>query len=469
MRSQMWYEILCLVTLLVVPLSDVWAKPTSGAGIVTTQIGAPNGPVKDNAFSVAIQADGKLVAAGASFNGKDSDFAILRYYADGALDTTFGDEGVAVFDSKMGDDKAYAVLIQSDGKILAAGSASSGRHSVFAVLRFLPDGTLDPNFARDGVAVVDFGKGDAAAYALAFEPNGKIVVGGYASNGSDLDFAVLRLEKNGLPDFTFGENGKVTTGFADDGNRAGDEHGYSLLVQSNGKIVLSGYSEVEGKSAFVSIRYLQSGNLDNGFGVGGMVATQIGEDDRAYASALQPDGKILVAGTSITWGTGKFAVVRYLPNGMLDPNFGENGRITTGLGGNLDTVYGLLLQNDGRIIAGGTSAHGSGMDIGVVRYLADGTVDKNFAKRGISTHQFAGSYSAAYSLSLSDDGKIVAAGVSGTGNAYHVALAKYRSDGAVDRTFGADGNYRQIARSSRRTPITAEIGLPPVLFRTFGP
>ncbi len=458
-----WKSVLPLLFLSAI----VWARPDFGTtGVVTTQVGGANGPARDNAYAVALQGDGKIVVAGASFNGRDSDFAILRYFPNGTLDQTFGDGGVSLFDSKLGDDKAFGIAIQPDGKIVAVGSVSNGRRSVFAVLRFLQDGSLDPNFAREGVSVTDFGKGDAIAYSVAFDSQGRIVVGGYASNGNDLDFAVLRLEHNGLPDFSFGENGKVVTGFTDDRDRGSDEHGYSILVQRDDKIVLSGYSEMDGKSVFVTLRYTSLGLLDKSFGVNGSVVAQMGSNDRAYTSALQPDGKIVVGGSSLQGGGTKFALVRYLPNGIVDPEFGQSGVVTTTVSGGNDSIYGIALLHDGRIIAGGASTRGLQQDFSVVRYWGDGSMDQSFGGGGISTRQFNSKFAAVYGIALTPDNKVIAAGFSIDSGDYNVALAKYRFDGLIDKRFGSDGNSHQIARGAYRTPITAEIGLPQTIFRS---
>lgn len=432
-----------------------------GPGSVSTQLG----PMKDNAYSVVLQPDGKIIAVGASFNGRDTDLVVSRYRPNGSLDITFGESGVAMFDSKLGDDKAYAVSLQDDGKIVVAGSVYNGKNQTFAVLRFLSDGTLDPNFGRSGITTTDFGKGDSAGYAIAVQPDGKIVAAGYASNGSDLDFALIRLEANGLFDFGFGRNGRVMTGLGDADNRGGDEHGYAVLLQPDGKIIVSGYSQVDNTSVIATLRYLPTGQIDRTFGVEGTTVTSVGHGlDKAYTAYLMKDGNILVAGsTQLPDDTVRFLIIRYLPNGIQDKNFGENGVVTTLFGKGKDSIYAMDMQPDGKIVVAGSYYDGTDTNVGLARYLPSGELDPSFAEGGKAYGHIDWKYSTAYGLALQPDGKIVIGGVSSPGKAYHVAIARYTAEGSLDRTFG--GGPLQLAGVAR-TPITAQLGLPSLLVKT---
>jgi uncharacterized delta-60 repeat protein len=432
-----------------------------GPGSVSTQLG----PQKDNAYSVALQPDGKIVAAGASFNGRDTDLMVARYRPNGSLDITFGEGGVAIFDSKLGDDKAYAVAIQNDGRIVVAGSLYNGKNQTFAILRFLSDGTLDPNFGRNGVTTTNFGKGDSAGYSIGLQADGKIVAAGYASNGNDLDFAVIRLESNGLFDFSFGRNGRVMTGLGDADNRGGDEHGYSVLLQGDGRIIVSGYSQVDDTSVIATIRYLPTGQVDRTFGIEGTTVTSIGKGlDKAYTAYLQRDGDILVAGsTQMPDNTQRFVVVRYLPNGIPDANFGENGVVTTLFGKGKDSVYALEVQPDGKIVAAGSYFDGLDTNLGLARYLPTGELDSTFGEGGKSLSHIDWKYSTAYGMAIQPDGRIVVGGVSSPGKTFHVAIARYLTTGNLDQSFG--GGMLQVAGVAR-TPITAQMGLPSLLVKS---
>ena len=157
-------------------------------GVVTTSIG----PGWDSAYGVAIQSDGKIVAAGSAHNGSDNDFAVVRYTISGALDTTFGTGGVVTTSIGTGNDQASGIAIQPDGKIVAAGWAHSGSDYDFAVVRYTVSGTLDTTFGASGVVTTPIGPGSNRAHGVAIQPDGKIVAAGYADSGSDYDFAVVR-------------------------------------------------------------------------------------------------------------------------------------------------------------------------------------------------------------------------------------------------------------------------------------
>ena len=159
----------------------------SGDGKVTTAIGSGT----DTAWSVVLQSDGKIVAAGYSYNGSNDDFAVVRYNTNGSLDTTFDTDGIVTTAVGLGDDTAYSVVLQSDGKIVAAGSLDNGNYD-FAVVRYNIDGSLDTTFDTDGKVTTAVGLGDDEAYSVVLQSDGKIVVAGDSYNGTNYDFAVVR-------------------------------------------------------------------------------------------------------------------------------------------------------------------------------------------------------------------------------------------------------------------------------------
>ncbi len=189
-------------------------------GQVTTDLGG-----EDNGLALAVQADGKLLVAGSSGTDND-DFVLVRYNSDGSLDTTFDTDGFAI-NHLAGNDYGYALAIQSDDKILVAGSSGTD----FAMARYTSDGSLDTTFATDGFAVHNLG-GNDYGYALAIQSDDKILVAG--SSGSD--FALARYTGNGSLDSTFGSNGKVITDFG------GQDFGTALTIQADGKAIVAGYS-----------------------------------------------------------------------------------------------------------------------------------------------------------------------------------------------------------------------------------
>ena len=360
-----------LLAVLFLPAAPSWAADgdidtTFGTnGKVTTAIGSGD----DYAYALGIQSDGKIVAAGYSsdmvsgYSGRNY-FALVRYNADGTLDTTFGTGGKVTTAIGTGNDIVFALGIQSDGKIVVAGQTDVGADTHFALARYNTDGSLDSTFgiANSGIALADFG-GDDYADALAIQSDGRIVVAGRSFGN---DFAVVRFNADGTLDTTFGAGGGVITAVGSYADRA-----YALGIQSDGKIVTAGYNEVDGALAeFALVRYTSNGTLDSTFGTNGIVTTEI-VNASASAMRIQSDGKIVAAGRTSVGGGYDFALVRYNANGSLDTSFGTNGIVTTPIGGYTEYVSALGIQSDGKIVAAGNSHSGVNVDFAVVRYLTD--------------------------------------------------------------------------------------------------
>jgi uncharacterized delta-60 repeat protein len=391
----------------------------NGTGKVTTHFLSD-----DRAFAVATQADGKIIAAGQSLNGSHNDFALVRYNTNGSLDTSFGLGGQVITRVGNTNDFAKGVAIQSDGKIVVVGySLNGGNKSDFAVVRYNADGLLDSSFGSGGKVTTQVGNSTGAprddeAYAVSIQTDGKIIVAGTAVNNSTYyDFALVRYNTNGLLDTAFGSGGIVTTAV---GLHSDDDRAHALALQPDGKIVAAG----DGGGSygdFAVVRYNTNGVLDTSFGLGGtgIVTTPIGSYyDRGQALAIQADGKIVVAGHYTTNSFGEaVAVVRYNTNGSLDATFGSGGKVTTEIG-IFSYAYAVAIQSDGKIVAVGyNSAH-----FVVVRYRTDGSLDTSFGSGGIVTTAI-GASDQANAVAIQPDGKIVAAGyasVSITGNDFAV-------------------------------------------------
>ncbi|MBI3994557.1 MAG: hypothetical protein HY349_01140 [Nitrospirae bacterium] len=372
----------------------------------------------DSDNAAAIQGDGKIVGVGYAQNGSNIDFALTRYNIDGSLDTTFGTGGKVTADFG-GNDQAYAVAIQSDRKIVVAGwSSTISTGQDFALARYNTDGTLDTTFGTAGKVITDFGGGNSQALGVAIHTNGKIVAGGLARVGSYNDFALARYNSNGTLDTTYGTGGKVTTDF---GN---EDSAYAIAVQSDNKVVAVGQARNGSNFDFAVARYNSNGSLDTTFDTDGKVTTEFGNNnDRANAVAIQWDGKIVAVGT----GSGyldDFAVARYNSSGTLDSTFGTGGKVTTDFG-YYETAYGLAIQWDGKIVAAGSSSVG----FGLARYNSNGTLDATFGTGGKVTTSVGVAGSTALAVSMQGDGKIVAAG--GASN------AAGNTDFTLIRYFGA--------------------------------
>ena len=287
----------------------------------------------------------------------------------GSLDTGFGKSGIVTTSIGSGDDAAHALGIQSDGKIVVAGNSSNSNSSKndFALARYNTDGSLDTGFGTGGIITTSIGSINDAASALGIQSDGKIVAAGSSYNGSKYDFALARYNANGTLDTGFGTGGIVTTSIGSNNDYA------NALIQSDGRIVVAGrsFNSSSNKYDFALVRYNANGTLDTTFGTGGIVTTPIGSDwDYAYALGIQPsDGKIVAAGSSNSGSNYDFALVRYNTDGSLDTGFGTGGIVTTPIGSSDDYALALGIQSDGRIVAAGYSYNGSNYDFALVRYL----------------------------------------------------------------------------------------------------
>ncbi len=274
-------------------------------------------------YAVAAQADGKLVVAGEGSVSSTFEIAVVRYNADGSLDASFGDEGsVFVPSGGGGETRATAVKIQTDGKIVVAGYTYSAdfqqiiRHEVI-LIRFNANGSLDTSFDSDGKVTASFGiTGENAAYALAIQADGKLVVAGSSGSGSAVDFALARFNADGSLDNPFDGDGLATTSIG-----ATSEEAYGAAIQSDGKILVAGssYSGPTSGIDFTVVRYNTDGSLDDLFGSGGkaVVDASNGGNDIAYGVALDSAGSAVVAGEA----NGMFGAIRILGDNPPDCDY----------------------------------------------------------------------------------------------------------------------------------------------------
>jgi uncharacterized delta-60 repeat protein len=359
--------------------------------------------------------------------GSVGSYVVASHHGPGDLDPTFGDGGTVTTDFGAADD-AQAVAIQPNGKILVVGRTDFGD---FALARYNPDGSLDASFAGDGKLTTDFGGSDIAR-AVALQKDGRIVVAGQ----TDFAFALARYERDGRLDTSFDADGKLTTDFG------GFDGAYDVAIQPDGRIVAAGYggSNEFGLGGFALARYNLDGSLDTTFGEDGKVGTAFNVNDGAFAVAVQPDDKIVAAGVTCCPAT-DFAVARYNPDGSLDASFDGDGKLTTDLGGD-DQVQDLAIQPNGRIVVAGstTSTFRRISDFALARYDTDGTLDASFGGDGMVITDFFGNSDDAFALALQAKGKIVVAGCANLdlgGCAF--GLARYDPDGSLDTTFGQGG------------------------------
>jgi uncharacterized delta-60 repeat protein len=402
----------------------------------------------DVASTMAIQSDGKIVVVGDGSNGTFNwDFAVVRYNTNGSLDTSFGGSGIVITQLTGDYDAATAVAIQADGKIVVAGSRyneTSGSSSSIAVVRYNSNGSLDTSFNGTGIVITSVGSSRDYAEAVAIQTDGKIVVAGTSLNASNnLDFAIVRYNSNGSLDTSFGGTGKVITPV---GNF--NDWTSSVAIQADGKIVASGYSGLNVSEHFVVVRYNPNGSLDTTFNGTGKVTTSVGNSNSGASDlAIQTDGKIVVAGISRNVSN-DFAVVRYNPNGSLDTSFGGTGKITIPFGDSHSDAKSVAIQSDGKIVAVGQSGNGNtGFDFAVIRLNPNGSLDMTFGGTGkvitpIVNQDF---ISFASAVAIQPDGKIVAAGSYGIEDEFsRFAVARYIGDSVLSnrKFFDFDGDGR---------------------------
>jgi len=360
----------------------------------------------------------------------------------GTLDSTFNGVGIVRTDvANHSTDFLYALAIQPDQKILAAGSVNITGHLDFALIRYLSDGSIDSDFGVNGLAQINFNDGDDVCYGIALQPDGKIVLVGTTQLKNLTEFAVARLNTNGTPDSTFGVAGKVISDLGSDYQLPND-----VALQTNGKIIAAGRYNYPGfaGSDFAMIRYNTDGEVDSTFGVNGIVLTGIHEEDEVKGIMIQPDGKIVLGGFASISAKGDYAMVRYLEDGNVDKDFGIGGKVTTDLAGTGRSDYEtcVLQDKDGKLVLGGNANYNTieGLsDLGIVRYDKDGHLDQGFANHGIFILHL-GDNSQMQAIVQQPDGKYLFAGKSNAVGAINQwLLARVTNDGELDTDFGDNG------------------------------
>jgi uncharacterized delta-60 repeat protein len=302
------------------------------------------------AFGVAIQQDGKIVAVGdVQVSARVHRFAVARFDRDGALDTTFGGNGKVTTALTGGEDGARDVAIQADGRIVVVGSTDLGE---FALARYEINGMLDPTFDGDGTATTALtSTGLDAANGVAIDADQRIVVAGSGGNGT---FALARYDSLGALDATFDGDGKVRTNFT-----GGVDTADAVAIQADGKIVAAGEAGFLGEwtGDFGLARYETDGALDGTFDGDGKVITRFTRaDDSASDVAIQANGKIVAAGSAgYNGAAARFGLARYRWDGSLDTSFGGNGMATTRFSKGFDFARGLAIQPDGKIVVAGSA------------------------------------------------------------------------------------------------------------------
>ena len=261
--------------------------------------------------SITMQPDGKIVALGRCLVGGIDNFCLARYQGNGTLDASFGTAGTV--STLIGTfSRGASVALQSDGKIVAAGACAGNGVSHFCVARYLASGLLDAGFGTAGTLSTPMDTFVARGQSVALQPNGKIVVAGTCGTLGATSFCLVRFDANGALDSGFGVAGKLSTLI---GNSS---EGFSVALQPDGKIVVGGTCRIINQLVFCLARYLANGTLDTSFGTAGKRTTPIGSYATLRSIALQPSGQIVAAGECTVNSATEFCVVLYQPNSNIE-------------------------------------------------------------------------------------------------------------------------------------------------------
>lgn len=407
---------------------------------------APNGGT--TSFSIAFNPSSTGVkTATVSIASDDTSrtpftFSVSGYtagFSNGSLDTTFSSDGITINDlGNNSNDTGIAVAIQPDGKILVAGTSLISGSNQFALARYQTNGVLDTSFGVGGFVFTDVGPQNDEAVSVLIQPDGNIVLAGYIQSGTGFDFALVRYTPTGTLDPSFGSAGKVITTL-----NGSDEIAAGAVLQPDGKIVVAGSISVSLGYDITLVRYTDSGAIDTSFGSSGRVITSLGNSyDTATCIALQSDGKILVGGGLLHPGIGyDFAALRYTAAGALDTTFGAGGKVVLALSPGLDLANAIALQQDGRIILAGYAQFNNNADFAIIRLTVTGSLDPTFGTGGVVFTAVGPSLDYARGVAIQPDGKIVVAGTGDFPPNYSAdfTTARYTATGALDSSFGTAG------------------------------
>ncbi len=346
------------------------------------------------------------------------------------IDLSFGEDGIASSDINGKFDDATDLVVLPDGDILVAGNSMAGSHYEFMVSRFNSDGSVDESFGENGNATIEFSTFHCLVKAMAVQEDGKIVLVGNYDNNYYTDPAIARFNSDGTIDTGFGGTGFIKLDLSaqfDDFN--------DVVIQPDGKILVAGSSYKYGTDDFLLVRFLSNGSFDEDFGNDGFVYTDFStSQDIIYSLLLQADKKIVVSGYSGP-GSFYFAAARYFENGLLDPTFSIDGKMTIGSGSTADKCFGMAMQSDSSFILAGNHHSGAIDQHMIARIDKFGILDPTFGTAGVSYINSAAAADLINDVTVQPDNKIVLCGVR-DGNAAFIRLNK---NGLVDNTFGTDG------------------------------
>ncbi|RKI20120.1 hypothetical protein D7Y15_01800 [Corallococcus sp. AB030] len=369
--------------------------------------------------SVLVQPDDRIVVTGSFRTNTGCGVYAARYNADGTVDTTFaGGMGLVTTTLASGLCNASSArgALQPDGKIVIASTRDQGAATDFALVRYTASGAPDTTFGSGGLVIYNYVMFDHAI-DVAIQPDGRILLAGSSSNNTNLDFVVARFTSTGALDSTFGVGGRATYDFPSGRNDSMTD----MALQPDGKVLAVGLTYAIGASPdFGLVRFTASGALDSSFGGGGALKIDVfGSTDQAMAVAVQTDGKILVGGNAYYPSGSQYymALLRLNANGTaFDSTFNGNGQAYLSFGPTNNIISRLAVQADGKIVAGGytsLTSRGNNYDAALLRFLPTGPLDSTFAGGGGFMYEgFVDSHDLTGGLGFQSDGKLIAGGLS---------------------------------------------------------
>ncbi|MFO0999032.1 MAG: Calx-beta domain-containing protein [Planctomycetaceae bacterium] len=372
-------------------------------GVMQVSMGA----FDDDAFAVALQGDGKAVVAGPVYSAGGVEFGVTRFNADGTLDWSFGDEGKVRTQFGTSSSTPASVIVQPDGRIVVGGFAFNGSNFDFALARYMPNGDLDLSFGAFGRTVRAIGSGNDFGQRLALQADGKILLGGDSFSGDYEDFAIARFETDGTLDTSFGTNGIFKRGL---GSQRDSLRG--LAVQPDGKIVATGYVFTNTNVLPALLRLNTNGTLDPTLNGDGFTFHSFGASTSVYSGnvSVLSDGRIIVGGVAFSGGRNQFAAIRYLDYGGLDTSFDGDGLLLSPIRPYSDSASQIFVRPDGKFYLGGNSYGSTDQDFAVARYNPNGTLDSTFGTNGATTIAIGAGDDIMNAMAVQSDGNLLLAG-----------------------------------------------------------
>ncbi|MBK8956017.1 MAG: hypothetical protein IPM34_10730 [Saprospiraceae bacterium] len=391
-------------------------------GWVHTDLGG-----KEQAGTVDVQADGKILVGGRiALQTAAYDFLLLRYLENGELDTSFGNRGFLTWDFGVNQENLEFVRALPNGKILIGGFSGVNPNTMGILIQLLENGSPDPEFGNGGIVNFRYGKSTGPIAAAIDDKQNIVVTGVCVVDSFDIDWFVARFLPNGTPDSSFNRNGWMYHNFL-----TREDIPFDILVEPNGNILVTGCAGVYPKANYSFIRLKPDGSLDDSFGASGSLQTDFaGNHDIGYTTAITSDGKYLVSGTVRDDITNyDFSLAKYFYNGDLDPGFGNGGKMTFDFKGPVDYGLYMVKQPDNKYLVCGENNVLTHNKFIAVRYFENGLIDSSFGENGLASFDAINILTDhTPHFTIQKDGKIIMVANYKDGNDVNVLVIRWTND-----------------------------------------